>query len=370
MTCWRRRLLSVSSVRKELWIENCTSPSSKRYICTPNVVDTGYQTLKSPSIVSLDSTDVWDSGRIYSGLSFVQASYDDSIANKIDGHLIAEEIRRGIASEISRMKASIGEVPGLAVVLVGQRRDSQTYVRNKILACEEVGINFELTEFPENCTEDDICHALMRFNNDTSIHGILVQLPLPQHLNTGRILDVIRLRKDVDGVHPLNIGHLALQGREPLFIPCTPKGCIELLLRSNVEIEGKHAVVIGRSNIVGLPMSLLLQRYHATVSIVHAFTKNPEEITRKADILVAGAGVPNLVRGSWIKPGAFVIDVGTNAIEDPDSENGYRLIGDVCYEEAVKVASAVTPVPGGVGPMTVAMLLYNTLESAKRIFKF
>lgn len=189
-------------------------------------------------------------------------------------------------------------------------------------------------------------------------------------MDEGKVLDVLRPEKDVDGFHPLNMGNLAMRGREPLFIPCTPKGCIEMLLRSGVEIAGKKATVIGRSNIVGLPTSLLLQRHHATVSIVHAFTKNPELITCEADIVVTAAGVPNLVRGNWLKPGAVVIDVGTNPVEDPSSEHGYRLTGDVCYEEAVQVASAITPVPGGVGPMTIAMLLSNTLDSAKRVYAF
>ncbi|KAL6988254.1 Bifunctional protein FolD 1, mitochondrial [Sarracenia purpurea var. burkii] len=191
-----------------------------------------------------------------------------------------------------------------------------------------------------------------------------------QHLDEGKILDVLSLEKDVDGFHPLNMGNLAMRGREPLFIPCTPKGCIELLLGSGVDIIGKKAVVIGRSNIVGLPASLLLQRHHATVSTVHALTKNPEQITREADVVVTAAGIPNLVRGNWLKPGAVVIDVGTYPIEDSSSEHGYRLVGDVCYEEAMMVASAITPVPGGVGPMTIAMLLLNTLNSAKRAFNF
>ncbi|KAL8214844.1 hypothetical protein R6Q57_004293 [Mikania cordata] len=204
----------------------------------------------------------------------------------------------------------------------------------------------------------------MRFNVDPSFHGILVQLPLPQHLNEEKILDVLKLEKDVDGFHPMNMGNLAMRGREPLFIPCTPKGCVELLIRYGVEIMGKKAVVIGRSNIVGLPTSLLLQRHHATVTIVTALTSKPEEITREADILISGVGVPNMVRGSWVKPGAVVVDVGTYPIEDTSCVLGYRLIGDVCYEEASRVASLITPVPGGVGPMTIAMLLYNTIESA------
>ncbi|KAB2021355.1 hypothetical protein ES319_D07G133600v1 [Gossypium barbadense] len=185
-----------------------------------------------------------------------------------------------------------------------------------------------------------------------------------------KILNLVSLEKDVDGFHPINMGNLSMRGREPLFVPCTPKGCLELLLRSGVEIVGKKAVVIGRSNIVGLPIALLLQRHHATVTIVHACTKNPERITCEADIVVTAAGVPSLIRSSWLKPGAVVIDVGTCPVEDPSAEYGYRLVGDVCYEEPLSIASAVTPVPGGVGPMTIAMLLCNTLDSAKRLYGF
>ncbi|CAJ1948274.1 unnamed protein product [Sphenostylis stenocarpa] len=291
----------------------------------------------------------------------------------LDGKLISMEIRSRIAAKVRRMKKCLGKVPGLAVILVGQRRDSQTYVRNKIMACEEVGIKSLVTELPNDCAEMDVQNAIMRFNKDPSIHGILVQLPLPQfitHLDEEKVLDALCLEKDVDGFHPVNMGNLAISGREPLFTPCTPKGCIELLIRSGVEIMGKKAVVIGRSNIVGLPTSLLLQRHHATVTVIHAFTENPEKITKEADIIVSAAGVPNLVRGNWIKPGATVIDVGTTPVEDPVCEDGYRLVGDVCYEEALKVASVITPVPGGVGPMTVAMLLCNTLVSAKRMLNF
>ncbi|KAA8517582.1 hypothetical protein F0562_017788 [Nyssa sinensis] len=295
---------------------------------------------------------------------------NEKTARVIDGKSIAEEIRSAIAGEVRRMKECIGKIPGLAVILVGQRRDSQTYVRNKTRACEEAGIKSVMAELPDNCTEDEICNALSSFNKDPSVHGIIVQLPLPQHLDEGKIFNVLSLEKDVDGFHPLNMGNLAMRGRESLFIPCTPKGCIELLIRSGVEIMGKNAVVIGRSNIVGLPASLLLQRHHATVSIVHAFTKNPERITREADIVVTAAGVPNLVRGNWLKPGAVVIDVGTCPVEDPSCEHGYSLKGDVCYEEAIRVAAAITPVPGGVGPMTIAMLLSNTLDSAKRTYNF
>ncbi|XP_030466872.2 bifunctional protein FolD 1, mitochondrial-like [Syzygium oleosum] len=328
------------------------------------------QIIMSPPLVSLDLPDVWAPNFSHLGPPFNHHHPNGQTAAVIDGKLIAEGIRSRIASEVRRMKDSIDRIPGLAVIMVGQRRDSETYVRNKMKACEEAGIKSVLAELPNDCSEDDVLEALLSFENDPSIHGILVQLPLPNHLNEERILNVLSLEKDVDGFHPINMGNLAMRGREPLFIPCTPKGCIELLIRSGIEIMGRKAVVIGRSNIVGLPTFLLLQRHHATVSVVHAFTKNPEEITREADIVVTAAGVPNLVRGNWLKPGAVIIDVGTHPIEDPNHEHGYRLLGDVCYEEAVQVASALTPVPGGVGPMTIAMLLSNTLDAAKRAHDF
>ncbi|XP_019707512.1 bifunctional protein FolD 1, mitochondrial isoform X2 [Elaeis guineensis] len=279
-----------------------------------------------------------------------------------------DEIRSGIVKEVYQMKESISKVPGLAVVLVGQRRDSQTYVRHKIKACQEVGIRSLTAELPDDCPEDEVVNTVSSFNEDPSIHGILVQLPLPQHMNEEKLLNAVSLEKDVDGFHPLNMGNLALRDREPLFIPCAAKACIELLLRSGVDLKGKNVAVIGRSKVVGLPLSLLLQRHHATVSIIHAFTKNPEDITRGADIVISAAGVANLVRGSWLKKGTIVIDVGTNPIEDPSSEHGYYLSGDVCYEEALQVVSAITPVPGGVGPVTIAVLLSNTLDSAKRAY--
>ncbi|XWS77074.1 hypothetical protein CRYUN_Cryun01aG0231300 [Craigia yunnanensis] len=194
-----------------------------------------------------------------------------------------------------------------------------------------------------------------------------VSLDFYQHMNEQNILNAVTIEKDVDGFHPLNPGHLAMRGREPLFVPCAPKGCIELLHRYGVNIKGKRAVVIGRSNIVGMPVALLLQRDDATISIVHSGTKNPEEIRRQADIIISAVGQPNMVRGSWIKPGAVIIDVGINPVEDASSSQGYRLVGDVCYEEACKIATAVTPVPGGVGPMTIAMLLSNSQFSKEGI---
>uniref|UniRef100_A0A1D1ZJ09 Bifunctional protein FolD n=1 Tax=Anthurium amnicola TaxID=1678845 RepID=A0A1D1ZJ09_9ARAE len=320
-------------------------------------------------VLGTDLPEVWDSLGS-SPPAPPPHSAEDLVSTVIDGKSIAAEIRFRIAEEVQRMKDAIGKVPGLAVVMVGQRRDSQSYVRFKIKACQEVGIKSLLAKFSEDCEEDDIVNAVSSFNNDPSVHGILVQLPLPQHMNEERILSAISLEKDVDGFHPLNMGNLALRGREPLFIPCASKACIELLLQSGVELVGKKVAVIGRSKVVGLPTSLLLQRHHATVSIVHALTKNPEEITRGADIVISAAGVANLVRSNWLKPGAIVIDVGTNPIEDPNGEDGYRLTGDVCFEEALQLVSAITPVPGGVGPVTVAMLLSNTLDAAKRVYGF
>ncbi|KAI5073566.1 hypothetical protein GOP47_0011579 [Adiantum capillus-veneris] len=293
----------------------------------------------------------------------------NSTAAIIDGKLIAEKIRQEIAEEITRLKSETGgKVPGLAVVLVGSRKDSETYVRSKKKACKEVGIASFGEDLAESSSEDDVLAVVQKFNDDPSVHGILIQLPLPKHMNEEKILAAVSVEKDVDGFHPLNIGKLAMQGRTPLFVPCTPRGCIELLLRSNVDIKGKHAVVIGRSNVVGTPAAMLLQRHQATVTVVHSRTPNPAEVTQRADIVIAAVGVAHLVRGDWIKPGAVVIDVGINPIEDPSTKKGYRLVGDVCFKEACMKASAITPVPGGVGPMTIAMLLSNTLDSAKRAY--
>ncbi|CAA0842604.1 Bifunctional protein FolD 4- chloroplastic [Striga hermonthica] len=290
----------------------------------------------------------------------------EASAKVIDGKSVAKQIREEITTEISRMKESTGVVPGLAVILVGDRKDSATYVRNKKKACQSVGIKSFEVNLQEDCSEQEVLEYIKIFNEDPSVNGILVQLPLPSHMNEQNILNAVCIEKDVDGFNPLNIGRLAMRDREPLFVPCTPKGCIELLRRYDFPIKGKRAVVIGRSNIVGMPAALLLQREDATVSIVHSRTKNPEKITREADIVISAVGQPNMVRGSWIKPGSVIIDVGINPVEDTASPRGYRLVGDVCYEEASKIASAITPVPGGVGPMTIAMLLSNTLAAAKR----
>ncbi|XP_075655808.1 bifunctional protein FolD 1, mitochondrial-like isoform X1 [Castanea sativa] len=335
-----------------------------------SVHSTSSTSTEYPNILGPNLPDVWtptnQSHRPQSSAIFSNGNS----ARIIDGKPIAKDIKFRIAGEVQRMKAAIGKSPGLAVVLVGQRRDSKTYINIKLKACDEVGIATMVEELPESCTESELLDVVSRFNEDPSVHGILVQLPLPQHLDEEKIMTVVNPEKDVDGFHPLNMGNLALRGRQPFFIPCAPKGCIELLLRFGVEISGKRSVVIGRSKIVGLPTALLLQRHHATVSTVHSFTKNPEQITSQADIVVSDVGIPNLVRGNWLKPGSVVIDMGTNLVKDTSSRHGFRVTGDVCYEEAMKVVSAITPVPGGVGPVTISMLLSNTLDSAKRAFRF
>jgi 5,10-methylene-tetrahydrofolate dehydrogenase/methenyl tetrahydrofolate cyclohydrolase len=287
-------------------------------------------------------------------------------AQLIDGKEIAATIRAEIKAEVEMMKTRYGQAPGLATVLAGERKDSQTYVRMKKKACAEVGIASFGHELPADISQAALLKVVQELNANPEVHGILVQLPLPDHIDEEEILAAVSLEKDVDGFHPINIGRLSMKRREPLFIPCTPKGCIELLDRTGVEIEGKRAVVLGRSNIVGLPVAMLLLHRNATLTICHSRTQNLPQIVREADILIAAVGRPEMVRGDWLKPGVVVIDVGVNAVDDPTKEKGYRLVGDVAFDEAREVASAITPVPGGVGPMTIAMLLRNTLDSAKR----
>ena len=289
-------------------------------------------------------------------------------AELIDGKAIAATIRAEIKAEVEAMQAETGRVPGLATVLVGQRKDSQTYVRMKKRACAEVGITSFGHDLPADISQADLLKLVKDLNANPDVHGILVQLPLPDHIDDEEILGAVSLEKDVDGFHPINIGRLSMKRRAPLFVPCTPKGCIELLDRTGVKIEGKQAVVLGRSNIVGLPAAMLLLHRNATLTVCHSRTQNLPDVVRQADILVAAVGRAEMVKGDWIKPGAVVIDVGVNAVDDPSREKGYRLVGDVAFDEAKEVASAITPVPGGVGPMTIAMLLRNTTDSARRAF--
>ncbi len=290
-------------------------------------------------------------------------------AQLIDGKKIAAAIHEEIKLEVAEMKAKYGKVPGIATVLVGERKDSQSYVKSKKKACKHAGINSFSHDLPEDISQEELLKIVQDLNANPDVHGILVQLPLPKHIDDEVILAAISLEKDVDGFHPINIGQLCMKRREPLFVPCTPKGCIELLNRLNVKIEGKHAVVLGRSNIVGLPVAMLLLHRNATVTICHSRTQDLPAVVRQADILIAAVGRAEMVKGDWIKPGAVVIDVGVNAVDDPSSEKGFRLVGDVSFAEAQEVASAITPVPGGVGPMTIAMLLRNTVDSAKRFIK-
>jgi len=250
--------------------------------------------------------------------------------------------------------------------VVGENPASQTYVRMKRRRCEDVGIQSFGYALPEDATQEQVENLVRKLSADPSVHGILVQLPLPRHLDEEAILGTVALDKDVDGFHPINIGRLSMKGREPLFIPCTPHGVMVLLESAGAKLEGAEAVVLGRSNIVGLPVSMLLLHANATVTICHSRTKDLPSVTRRADILVAAVGRPQMVKGDWVKPGAVVIDVGTNRVDDPTAKRGYRLVGDVDFDEVKEVASAITPSPGGVGPMTIAMLLKNTLTSAKR----
>jgi 5,10-methylene-tetrahydrofolate dehydrogenase/methenyl tetrahydrofolate cyclohydrolase len=286
-------------------------------------------------------------------------------AQIIDGKLIAQKVREEVAAGVAKRIASGKPRPGLATVLVGDRVDSATYVASKQKACQELGMESFHTPLPADISQDELENVVRTLNDDPQVSGILVQLPLPAHLNEERVLQLVSLEKDVDGFSPLNIGRLAQKGREPLFVPCTPNGCIYLLEQAGVPIEGANAVVLGRSNIVGMPAALLLVSRNATVTICHSRTKELPEVVRQADILIAAIGRAEMVRGDWIKPGAAVIDVGMNSKPDASKKSGYRLVGDVNFDEAKEVAGYITPVPGGVGPMTIAMLMKNTLRAAQ-----
>ncbi len=286
-------------------------------------------------------------------------------AQLIDGKIIAQQVRDNVAAEVAKRTAAGKPKPTLATVLVGERVDSATYVRSKGKACEELGMGSVSHHVPENIAQADLEKLIKSLNRSKKVNGILVQLPLPAHLDEERILSLISIEKDVDGFSPLNIGRLAQKGREPLFVPCTPFGCIYLLEQSGVKIEGANAVVLGRSNIVGMPAALLLIGKNATVTVCHSRTKDLPGVVRQADILIAAIGKTEFVRGDWIKPGAAVIDVGINSKPDSTKKSGYRLVGDVNFDEAKDAAGWITPVPGGVGPMTIAMLMKNTLRAAE-----
>ncbi len=286
-------------------------------------------------------------------------------AKIIDGTQIAADVREEIRAGVKAMQERYGYTPGLATVLVGEDPASQSYVGMKQRMCAELGIRSIGHTLPSDATQEEVEELVRELNADPDVNGILVQLPLPGHLEEEPVLNSIDLEKDVDGFHPVNIGRLAMKGREPLFIPCTPHGVMVLLERSGVKIGGANAVVVGRSNIVGLPVAMLLQKANATVSICHSRTRDLAAYTRNADILIAAIGRAQMITGDMIKPGATVIDVGVNRVDDPNAKRGYRLVGDVHYEDALEVAGAITPVPGGVGPMTIAMLMKNTLRAAE-----
>jgi 5,10-methylene-tetrahydrofolate dehydrogenase/methenyl tetrahydrofolate cyclohydrolase len=294
------------------------------------------------------------------------SSGDAPDPKKIDGKALAATIAAEVKKGVEALVSSTGVTPSVAVILVGDRPDSSTYVRMKKSACEEAGITFKLCSLKTDVTEAELVALVKSLNADASVHGILVQLPLPAHIDQKNVLTTVSPDKDVDGFHAVHMGALAMRGHDPLFVPCTPKGCIEILKREKIPIAGKNAVVIGRSNIVGIPAALLLIKEDATVTIAHSRTANLPDVVRQADIVIAAVGKTEMVKGDWLKPGAVVIDVGINSKDDPSLKRGYRLVGDVDYASAYPVAGRITPVPGGVGPMTVAMLLTNTLDSAKR----
>jgi len=286
-------------------------------------------------------------------------------AQIIDGKAIAQSLRAEVAAAVARRTASGKPRPTLATVLVGDRPDSAAYVSSKGKACLELGMGSISEQFPVDASQTQIEQLVTKLNADPRVSGILVQLPMPAHINEEQVLSLINIEKDVDGLSPNNIGRLAQKGRQPLFIPCTPYGCIYLLKQTGVKIEGANAVVLGRSNIVGLPVALLLINNNATVTVCHSRTRDLPDVVRQADILIAAIGRTEMVRGDWIKPGAAVIDVGINSVPDATKKSGHRLVGDVKFDEAREVAGCITPVPGGVGPMTIAMLMKNTLHAAE-----
>jgi len=288
-------------------------------------------------------------------------------ATLLDGVALGRAIRQEVAAEAARLTAA-GTRPGLAVVLVGEDPASQVYVRSKGKACEEAGMHSVTLRLPADASQDTLLATIDRLNADPAIHGMLVQLPLPKHMNSDRVLRRIDPRKDVDGFHPENVGKL-VTGDPTAFRPATPYGVQQLLIRNGIETRGAHAVIVGRSNIVGKPMAnLLIQQGpggDATVTICHSRTRDLPAVTRQADILIAAIGRAEFVTADMVRPGAVVIDVGINRVDDPSKEKGYRLCGDVAFDQVAGIASAITPVPGGVGPMTIAMLLTNTLQAAQ-----
>jgi len=290
------------------------------------------------------------------------------MSHLIEGRVIAEKVYAELRGEIAELKRK-GRTPGLAVVLVGDNPASRAYVRSKDKMCRDLGLHSVKLELPADATQEDLIKRVRDLNRDPAIHGILVQSPPPRHIDEAAVIRALDPAKDVDGFHPVNVAKLTL-GDDSGFVPCTPLGCQRLLIESGTEIAGAHVVILGRSMIVGKPLALLLMRKgkggDATVTVVHSRSQRLAEITRSADILIAAIGQPELVRADHVREGAVVIDVGINRVDDPTTERGYRLVGDVAFAEVSDKASAITPVPGGVGPMTIAMLMANTVRACQQ----
>ncbi|KGN67152.1 bifunctional methylenetetrahydrofolate dehydrogenase/methenyltetrahydrofolate cyclohydrolase FolD [Porphyromonas sp. COT-239 OH1446] len=286
----------------------------------------------------------------------------------LDGKATAEAIKLEIAAEVAAMVAEGKAAPHLVAILVGHDGGSETYVASKMKTCQEVGFRSSLIRYEDNVTEAELLAAIARLNLDEDVTGFIIQLPLPKHIDEQKIIEAVDPRKDVDGFHPINVGRMSIG--LPCFVSATPKGILELLKRNQIETRGKHCVVLGRSNIVGKPMAQLLLHKASpgdcTVTVCHSRTPNIKELCLQADIIVAALGVPSFVKADMVKPGAVVIDVGTTRIADPTRKSGFRLSGDVCFDEVAPLTSAITPVPGGVGPMTIVSLMLNTLQAAKQ----
>ena len=286
----------------------------------------------------------------------------------IDGKATSAEIKKEIAKEVEQIKASGGKTPHLAAILVGHDGGSETYVANKVKSCKEVGFESTLVRFEDNVTEEELLQAVDKLNNDPNIDGFIVQLPLPKHISEDKVTEAIDYRKDVDGFHPVNVGRMSLG--MPCFLSATPSGIVELLKRYEIETKGKHCVILGRSNIVGKPAAMLLMQKgypgDCTVTVCHSRTKNIKEICLQADIIIAALGVPEFLKGDMVKEGAVVIDVGTTRVPSDKTKSGFKLTGDVAFDEVAPKCSYITPVPGGVGPMTIVSLLKNTLLAGKK----
>lgn len=298
-------------------------------------------------------------------------SFSIFMSNIIDGKYLSNEIISNLKEELNTIQSMNTQfrlehhAPGLAVIQVGNKLESSIYIKKKSQACSDIGFYSEIHNLDLNISNEDIILLINDLNNNTKINGILVQLPLPEHLNESKIMNKIAYSKDVDGFHVQNMGELAMTNRDPMFIPCTPLGCLKIFEYENIKLSGKHVVVIGKSNIVGLPIVLLLLKAMATVTVCHKDTENIQLHTKQADIIISACGQPEMIKKDWLKDGVIVIDIGTNFIADSNKKNGKKLVGDVDFNEVKDIAHKITPVPGGVGPLTVAMLLSNTMKAFK-----